>query len=158
MYNRQESRTPNPGALAWELFYEELSTVNSMFDALDLLRKQPLPGCPGREHYSSFNEFIQFQRVPDRASTEELAQYLRIIRKIGPGIGVPCAAMRQIEDRLVRAIGERYAMEAGPPNLQSQPDALASGQRAYQPVNRCAREACGREVRHATPRAPEQAA
>jgi hypothetical protein len=95
-------------APVWDLFFEELSAVNSMVDVLHLLRKQPLPGCPGREYFSSFTEFIQFQTVPDLACTAELAQYLRIIRRIGPHIGVPEMGQRFIENALNLAIGERY--------------------------------------------------
>ena len=99
--------------LVWRAFFTEVSNLRSHADVVSLLRKQPLPGAPGREHFSNLGLFIQCYEISPSAIPAELAQYLHIIRLIAPALGLPAMALQLIQDDLMREINKRHARHIG---------------------------------------------
>jgi hypothetical protein len=109
LINREESISNRTAAPSRDCFYEDLTTIVSMFDAFKLLCKQPLAGGLDREYDSDFIELIQLHCVPALATTLKLEQYLRIIRNAGPAAGVSQESIGRLESALKWVITERRA-------------------------------------------------
>jgi hypothetical protein len=92
----------------WDEFFPKLEAVQGFVEAMKLLNEAPPPDATGRRYYSNLGWFLRTYSVPDGASHEENAQYLRLLERFDAEGAIMAGMRGKLEEAFRKAMSAKY--------------------------------------------------